>query len=104
VCDPFAVIEADSPPSRGRGRFQSATHHPRRACDASAPKGRGYRMTPRCSGGWLSSQSFKFRNQMLEGFEIADCCHRPDVQAIEHGDELRIANRLGLGLRLADSP
>ena len=100
----FAVIEADSPPGRGRDRFWSTTYHLRRACDVSAPNGRGYCMTPRGSSGWLASQSFEFRNQMLECFEIADCCHRPDVQAIEHGDELCIANRLGQGLHLADSP
>ena len=41
---------------------------------------------------------------MLEYFEIADCCHRPDVQAIEHGNELRISDRLGQRVRLADSP
>jgi hypothetical protein len=41
---------------------------------------------------------------MLECFEIADCCHRPDVQAIEHGNELRISDRLGQGVCLADSP
>src|SRR5271167_2285520 len=41
---------------------------------------------------------------MPECFEIADCCHRPDVQAIEHGNELRISDRLGQRVRLADSP
>src|SRR5580658_9729002 len=41
---------------------------------------------------------------MLECCEIADCCHRPDVQPIKHGDKLRIANRLGQRVRLADSP
>jgi hypothetical protein len=41
VCDVFAVIEADSPPGKGRDRFRSATYHLRRAYDASAPKGRG---------------------------------------------------------------
>jgi len=71
----FAVIEANSPPGRGRDRFRSATYHLRRASDASAPKGRGYCTTPGRSGGWLASQSFEFRNQMLECFEIADCCH-----------------------------
>ena len=41
---------------------------------------------------------------MFECSEIADGRHRPDVQAIEHGDELRIADRLGQRVRLADSP
>ena len=100
----FADIKADSSLGRGRDRFRGATHHLRRAYDASAPKGRGYCTTPRRSGGWFPSQSFEFRYQMLECFEIADCCHRPDVQAIEHGNELRISDRLGQRVRLADSP
>jgi len=70
-----AVIEAESPPGRGRDRFRSATYHLRRAYDASAPKGRGYCTTPRRSGGRLSSQPFEFRNQMLECFEILDGRH-----------------------------
>ena len=37
----FAVIEADSPPGRGRDRFRSAAYHLRSACDVTAPKGRG---------------------------------------------------------------
>ncbi len=41
---------------------------------------------------------------MLECFEIADCRHRPDVQPIKHGNELRISDRLGERMRLADSP
>ncbi len=75
MCDVFAVIEADSPPGRGRDRFRSATHHLRHACDASAPKGWGYCMTPRRSGGRLPSQSFEFRNEILECFEILDGRH-----------------------------
>jgi hypothetical protein len=71
----FAVIEVDSPPGRGRGRFRSATYHLRRACDASALKGRGDCTTPRRSGGRLPSQSFEFRNQMLECVEILDGRH-----------------------------
>ena len=71
----FAVIEADSPPGRGRDIFRSATYHLRRAYDASAPKGRGYCTTPRRSGGWLPSQSFEFRDQMLECVEILDGRH-----------------------------
>ena len=43
--------------------------------DASAPRGRRYCTTPRRSGGRLPGQPFEFRNQMLECFEIADCCH-----------------------------
>ena len=71
----LAVIEADGPQGAGRGRFPNATYHLRRACDAFVPEGRGYCTTPRRSGGWLPSQSFEFRNQMLKCFEIADCCH-----------------------------
>ena len=71
----FADIKADSSLGRGRDKFRNETNHLRRPCDASAPKGRGYSTTPRRSGGWLPSQSFEFRNQMLECFEIADCCH-----------------------------
>ena len=55
--------------------FRSATYHLRRACEASAPKGPGYCTTPRRSGGWLPSQSFEFRDQMLECVEILDCRH-----------------------------
>jgi hypothetical protein len=70
----FAVIEADSPPEWGRDRFRSATYHLRSEWDASTQRG-GCCTIPRRSGGWLPSQSFEFRNQMLECFEIADCCH-----------------------------
>ena len=38
-------------------------------------KGREYCTTPRRSGGWLPSQSFEFRNQMLECVEILDGRH-----------------------------
>ena len=75
MCDLFAVIEADSPPGRGRDRLRSATYLLRRACDAPVPNGRGYCTTPRRSSGWLASQSFEFRNQMLECFEILDGRH-----------------------------
>jgi hypothetical protein len=71
----FAVIEADNSPGRGRDGFRSATFHVRRACDACSPKGREYCTTPRRSGGRLPSQSFEFRNQVLECFEIVDCRH-----------------------------
>jgi hypothetical protein len=37
----FADIKADTSLGRGRDRFRSATYHLRRACDATAPKGRG---------------------------------------------------------------
>ncbi len=75
MCD---VLQLSRQTARREGAetvFQSTTYHLRRACDASAPKGRGYSTTPRRSGGWLPGQSFEFRNQMLECFEIADCCH-----------------------------
>jgi hypothetical protein len=75
VCDLFAVIEADSPLGRGRDRFRSATHLLRRACGAPVPNGRGYCTTPSRSSRWLASQSFEFRNQMLECFEILDGRH-----------------------------
>ncbi len=63
------------PAEMGPRQVRGATYHLRLACDTSAPKGRGYRTTLRRSGGRLPGQSFEFRNQMLECFEIADCCH-----------------------------
>jgi hypothetical protein len=72
---PFADIKADSSLRRGRDKFRNETNHLRRPCDASAPKGRGYFTTPRRSGGWLPSQSFEFRNQMLQCVEILDGRH-----------------------------
>jgi hypothetical protein len=70
-----AVIEVGSPLGRGRGRFRNAANRPHRACHAFAARGWKCCTSPRRSGGGLPSQSFKFRNQMLERLEILDCRH-----------------------------
>ncbi len=91
----FADIKADNSLGSGQDKFRNATNHLHCACHASGATGRLCFKTLQQSGGRLPSQSFEFRNEMLECFEIADCRHRRDMQPIEHGDELRIANRLG---------
>jgi hypothetical protein len=73
VCDVLQLSRRIA--RKGAGWFRSATYHLRRACDGSAPNGLGYCTTPRRSSGWFASESFEFRNQMLECFEIANCCH-----------------------------
>jgi hypothetical protein len=70
-----AVIELESPQRTGRDRFRNAAHRLHRACHASAAGGRRDFKTPRRSGGRLPGQSFEFRNQMLECFEILDGRH-----------------------------
>jgi len=98
-----AAIEKGKPQGRGRDKCRNATGHLQ--CDNYDFVVSWQRCcsTTRQSRGRLPGQSFKLRNQMLECFEIADCCHRPDVQPIKHRDELRISNRFGEGVHLPDS-
>ena len=72
---PFADIKADSSLGRCGDKFRNETNHLHRACYVSAARGGRYFTTLQTSGGGLSGQPFKFRNQMLERFEILNCSH-----------------------------